>query len=252
MTAEDNKARVRGLYEEIFNRRGLGAIADYFSPDVVDHAVASGAPAGIEGVRQTITMFLGAFPDLSMALEDLVAEGDRVVARWTMRGTHRGASLGMPPTGKPLSLPGVSVLRIAGGKVVETWVAFDQLGMLRQLGLAPTPVATRKFLALYRAPASAFEQMKKASPEQQKAGMDAWSAWSKKEAASVVNAGALLGSTLRVTKGGTSPTTNDLGGFSILQAESKEALAETLKGHPHFTMLDGSIEVIELIPIPGM
>jgi hypothetical protein len=110
----------------------------------------------------------------------------------------------------------------------------------------------KKFLVLYKAPTSAFEQMQKSSPEQQKAGMDAWMAWSKKAAASIVDMGAPLGKSLRVTKGGSSPSTNDLGGFSVLQAESKEALAETLKGHPHFMMPDGSIEVVELMPIPGM
>jgi hypothetical protein len=109
----------------------------------------------------------------------------------------------------------------------------------------------KKFLVLYKAPTSAFEQMKKATPEQQKAGMDAWMAWSKKAAASIVDMGGPLGKSLRVTKGGVSPSTNELGGFSTMQAESKEALAETLKGHPHFMMPDGSIEVVELIPMPG-
>jgi hypothetical protein len=109
----------------------------------------------------------------------------------------------------------------------------------------------KKFLVLYKAPSSSFEQAMKASPEQQKAGMDAWMAWGKKAAASIVDMGAPLGKSLRVTKGGASPTTNDLGGYSILQAESKEALAEVLKGHPHFMMQDGSIEVVEVMPMPG-
>jgi hypothetical protein len=110
----------------------------------------------------------------------------------------------------------------------------------------------KKFLVLYKASAAAFAQMMKATPEQQKAGMDGWMAWSKKAAASIVDMGAPLGKSLRVTTAGSAPATNDLGGYSILQAESKEALAETLKGHPHFTMPDSSIEVIELMPVPGM
>jgi hypothetical protein len=111
----------------------------------------------------------------------------------------------------------------------------------------------KKFLVLYKAPTSAFEQMKQATPEQQKAGMDAWMAWSKSAASSIVDMGAPLGKSLRVTKGGAaSATSNDLGGFSILQAESKEALAEKLKGHPHFMMPDGSIEIIDFMPMPGM
>jgi hypothetical protein len=110
----------------------------------------------------------------------------------------------------------------------------------------------KKFLVLYKAPSSSFEQMMKASPEQQKAGMDAWNAWGKKAAASIVDMGAPLGKSLRVTRGGSTPVTNDLGGYSILQAESKEALAGTFDGHPHFMTPEGTIEIIELIPVPGM
>jgi hypothetical protein len=110
----------------------------------------------------------------------------------------------------------------------------------------------KKFLVLYKAPTSAFEQMRKSTPEQQKAGMDAWMAWSKKAAASIADMGAPLGKSLRVTKGGASPTTNDLGGYSIMQGESKEAVAESMKGHPHFMMPEATIEIVELMPMPGM
>ena len=109
----------------------------------------------------------------------------------------------------------------------------------------------KKFLVLYKAPMASFEQMMKATPEQQKAGMDAWMAWGKKAAKSIVDMGAPLGKSLQVTPAGASPTKNDLGGFSIMQGESKEAVAETLKGHPHFMMPDGFIEIVELMPIPG-
>ena len=110
----------------------------------------------------------------------------------------------------------------------------------------------KKFLVLYKAPNTSFEQMMKASPEQQKAGMDAWMAWGKKAGAGVVDMGAPLGKSLKVTPAGASPTKNDLGGFSIMQGESQEALAATLKGHPHFMMPDGFIEIVELMPVPGM
>jgi hypothetical protein len=109
----------------------------------------------------------------------------------------------------------------------------------------------KKFLVLYKASAASFAQMMKATPEQQKAGMDAWMAWGQKAAPSIVDMGAPLGKALRVTPAGASPATNDLGGYSILQAESKEALAATLKGHPHFMMPDSSIEITELMPMPG-
>jgi hypothetical protein len=110
----------------------------------------------------------------------------------------------------------------------------------------------KKFLVLYKAPSSSFEQMKKATPDQQKAGMEAWMTWSKKASGAIVDMGAPLGASLRVTTAGASPTKNDLGGYSVLQAESKEALAQALKGHPHFMMPEGFIEVVELMPIPGM
>ena len=111
----------------------------------------------------------------------------------------------------------------------------------------------KKFLVLYKSARSEFEKAMKSTPEQQKAGMDAWMTWSKKTASSTVDMGGPLGKSLRVTQGGTSPVVNDLGGYSVLQAESKEALAATMKGHPHFLMgPESSIEIIELMPIPGM
>jgi hypothetical protein len=111
----------------------------------------------------------------------------------------------------------------------------------------------KKFLVLYKAPASAFEQMKHATPEQQKAGMDAWMAWSKSAGSAIVDMGAPLGKSIAVNSdGGATDAKNDLGGFSIMQAESREALAKSLKGHPHFMMPGGSIEVVDYMPIPGM
>ena len=106
-----------------------------------------------------------------------------------------------------------------------------------------------KFLVLYKAPQASFEQMMKATPEQQKAGMDAWAAWGAKAGPSLVDMGAPLGRTLKVTPAGPSPTRNDLGGYSIMQGESKEALAEVLKGHPHFMTPDGFIEIVDIIPM---
>ncbi|HEY0484448.1 MAG TPA: hypothetical protein VGD37_43305 [Kofleriaceae bacterium] len=111
----------------------------------------------------------------------------------------------------------------------------------------------KKFLVLYRAPNEAFQQMKNATPEQQKAGMAAWMSWSTNAASSIVDMGGPLGKSVRVVKGGAvSAVANDLGGYSIMQAESKEALAATMKEHPHFMLPDGSIEIIELMQIPGM
>ncbi len=110
----------------------------------------------------------------------------------------------------------------------------------------------KKFLVLYKAPSTSFEQMMKATPEQQKAGMDAWMAWGAKAKAAIVDMGAPLGKGMRVTPAGARDERNDLGGYSILQGESKEAVAKSLEGHPHFMMPDGFIELVEIMPIPGM
>src|SRR5688572_21543821 len=111
----------------------------------------------------------------------------------------------------------------------------------------------KKFLVLYKASAAEFQKAMSSTPEQQKAGMEAWMAWGNKAAGAIVDMGAPLGKSLRVTNTGASAITTDLGGYSILQAESKEALAEKLKGHPHFMMgPESTIEVTEIMPIPGM
>ena len=110
----------------------------------------------------------------------------------------------------------------------------------------------KKFLVLYKASAESFQQMMKATPEQQKAGMDAWMAWSKSAQGAIVDMGAPVGKTVRVDKTSVAPSSNDIGGFSIMQGESKEAVAEKLKNHPHFMMGNGWIEVVEMMPLPGM
>jgi hypothetical protein len=111
----------------------------------------------------------------------------------------------------------------------------------------------KKFLVLYKASPAAFAQAMSSTPAQQKAGMDAWMAWGQKAAKSIVDMGAPLGKSMRIAKGGaTSAVVNDLGGYSIMQAESKEALAATMREHPHFMMKDSTIEIVEVMPVPGM
>jgi steroid delta-isomerase-like uncharacterized protein len=139
MPTEENKALMRRFYEEVFNNKNTDGLDAFLFPTIIDRSIPPDVPGGIEGVRQTIAMLLTAFPDLNLTLEDIIAEGDRVVVRWTMRGTHQGASLGMPPTGKQFTMPGISLARLDSGKVVEAWVVQDQLSMLQQLGLAPVP-----------------------------------------------------------------------------------------------------------------
>jgi steroid delta-isomerase-like uncharacterized protein len=139
MSTEENKALVRRFYEEVFNNKNMAGVDAFVAPNIIDHSLPPGTPGGIESVRQAVTMLLTAFPDLHLTLEDIIVEGDRVAVRWTMRGTHQGASLGMPPTGKQFTIPGVSLLYLERGKVVEAWIVQDQLSMLQQLGLVPAP-----------------------------------------------------------------------------------------------------------------
>jgi hypothetical protein len=110
----------------------------------------------------------------------------------------------------------------------------------------------KKFLVLYKAPQASFDKAMKASPEEAKAGMDLWLKWGEKAGKMLLDMGAPLGEAIEVTPKGASSVRNDLGGYSIMQAESSEALAKLLEGHPHFHMEGGVIEVTELVPLPAM
>lgn len=136
-TIEDNKALVRRYDEEVFARKNLAAIDEFISPDHVDHTLPRGLPAGREGTRQAIHMYVKAFPDLSFTVDDMIAEGDKVVTRYTTHGTHRGPLGPIPPTGRRVAVSSVSIARIADGKIVEEWGLDDQVAMLQQLGVIP-------------------------------------------------------------------------------------------------------------------
>jgi hypothetical protein len=110
----------------------------------------------------------------------------------------------------------------------------------------------KEYMALYLAPASAVEQVKKSTHEQMKAGMDAWMKWAEKNKKAITKLGAPLGKTKRVTGEGISATKNELTGYSIVQAESHKSAAKLFEGHPHLHMSGASIEVIEVMPSPGM
>jgi len=142
MSTEDNKAVVRRFYEEVMNQRKRAVLDEVFDPNVVDHFAPPGTPGGLEGAKQTLGMFLTAFPDLHFTVEDLIAEGDKVVARATMSGTQQGAFMGIPPTGKHVRMTGIDINRFVGGKSVEHWVEMDTRGMMQQLGVIPPPGPT--------------------------------------------------------------------------------------------------------------
>ena len=137
---EENKAVIRRLFAEVFNAGDVDAVAELAAPDVLGHDATSPEPKrGLESVRQVAVLFRTAFPDLRLGLEDLIAERDKVVARWTLRGTHRGTFMGVPATGKAAATAGIVIYRLAGGKIAEYWGSFDALGLMRQLGAFPAP-----------------------------------------------------------------------------------------------------------------
>ena len=137
MSTEENKAVVRRFYEEVVNQKKRAVLDEVFDLNLVDHFAPPGTPGGLEGARQTLGMFLSAFPDLHFTVEDLIAEEDEVVARVTMSGTQQGAFMGIPPTGKHVTITGIDINRFINDKSVEHWVEMDTLGMMQQLGVIP-------------------------------------------------------------------------------------------------------------------
>jgi steroid delta-isomerase-like uncharacterized protein len=136
MSIEENKAIFRRIVEEGFNKGNLAIVDELVATDHVNHTDNVHGP---EEYKQFITMYRTAFPDLHMTVEDQIAEGDKVVNRWTSRGTHKGDLMGIPPTGKQITVMGMYVARITGGKIMEEWGNFDALGMMQQLGVVPPP-----------------------------------------------------------------------------------------------------------------
>jgi steroid delta-isomerase-like uncharacterized protein len=133
-----NKQLVDAFIQELFSKGDLSAVDRYLDPNVVNHDPPfPGAPDGADAFRQAATMFRDAAPDWHSDLDQLVAEGDIVVERFTASGTHRGELFGVPPTGRTLVLRGINVFRIDGDRIVERWGRLDELGLLRQLGLIP-------------------------------------------------------------------------------------------------------------------
>ena len=126
MSAEEkNKALVRRYFEEVWVKGNLAAVDDFMTADYTEHPRPSGLPPGSEGLKQLNAAYRSAFPDLKATLDDIFAEGDRVAYRWSLRGTHLGDWLGTPPTGNHMAATGITVSRIAGGKVVESWTSID-------------------------------------------------------------------------------------------------------------------------------
>jgi steroid delta-isomerase-like uncharacterized protein len=127
-------AIVRRFIEEVHVQGDLDRVDDLVHPDYVLHDPALPTVTGRNSVRQVIAGIRLAFPDLAYTVEDLIAKGERVVARWTATGTHRGEFMGIPATGQPVSASGTSIYRFAEGKIAEEWKTWDVWGTMKQLG----------------------------------------------------------------------------------------------------------------------
>jgi len=136
--SEQNKNAVRRLFEEVWNK-GYVPVADELFASTYTHHDSSTPDVGRgpESEKKRVSLYRNAFPDLRLTIEDLIAEGETVMARWSCRGTHRGDLNGIAPTGKQFTISGVSIARFASGKMVEGWVNWDALGLMQQLGVVP-------------------------------------------------------------------------------------------------------------------
>ena len=137
MSAE-NKAIARRLYEEVWNKRRLELVDEIISPSHALHdSNALGSAIGPEAYKRTVARFITGFPDLRFNIEDAVAENEKLVVAWTISGTHQGEFMGIPATHKKVSVDGITINHIVKGKIMDSYVSWDALGMFRQLGVAP-------------------------------------------------------------------------------------------------------------------
>ena len=137
--SEENKALIQRFVEEAFNKGNLDVADEIYASRFISHEPGGPVDRHPEYVKNFVNMYRSAFPDGHTTIEDVVAEGDEVAYRWTYRGTHRGELMGIPPTGQDVTITGMTIDRISGGKIEAEWNNFDQLGMLQQLGVVPAP-----------------------------------------------------------------------------------------------------------------
>jgi steroid delta-isomerase-like uncharacterized protein len=128
-----NKEIVRRFSDDLWGQGNLAAGDQLLAVDLIEHNPLPGQGAGREGHKQVVALFRSAFPDLHVVTEDLVEEGDRVALRWKAQGTHRGDLMGLAPTGKRVTLTGIEILRLNGGKIVERWAEDNGQAVLAQL-----------------------------------------------------------------------------------------------------------------------
>ena len=139
MSTEQNKALIHRIFEEGMNQNKMGVIDELIASNYVNHDLPTPAP-GAEGFKMVVGMFRTAFPDIHITIEDSLAEGDKVMTRGNFAGTHQGAFMNIPPTGKKVTVKYLDVWRIdEHGKAAENWVQMDIMGLMVQLGVVPPP-----------------------------------------------------------------------------------------------------------------
>lgn len=139
MSIEHNTSLVQRFFGEVFNRLDRTTAGQILTPDYVAHHPNFGEIHGPDGTIGMAAGMRAAFPDLSYAIEDVVATEEKVAVRWTARGTHAGEFQGIPPTQRAVSITGIDIFRVADGKLAETWINSDILGLMQQLGIIPGP-----------------------------------------------------------------------------------------------------------------
>lgn len=139
MSAEENKAVVRRMIEEALSGDNPEVLDEVMAPDYFNHAAVAEHQRGIEGVKHIVSWLKAAFRDPRYNIEDIISEGDRVAVRVVFSGTHEGEFMGVPPSGRRVSVEQAHWLRVEDGKVAEHWAVRDDLGMMRQLGVIPSP-----------------------------------------------------------------------------------------------------------------
>jgi steroid delta-isomerase-like uncharacterized protein len=138
MSSEENKnLNVRWI--EAFNERDWPAEAGYRTDDYVAHMQGAPGPLDSQGWAGFLGLFATAFPDGRIVVEDAIGEGDMIASRWVMTGTHKGDFLGVPATGRPVTMNGIDFSRITDGKIAEHWAEFDVAGVMQQIGAIPAP-----------------------------------------------------------------------------------------------------------------
>src|SRR6266446_10960048 len=134
--SENNKAVVRRLIEEVWNKGNLSLVDELFAPNYEHHDPSSpDFGRGPESEKKRATLYRSAFPDLRLTIEDVISEDDTVMTRWSCQGTHKGDLNGIAPTGKHFTISGISIVRFTNGKMIEGWPNWDALGMMQQLGI---------------------------------------------------------------------------------------------------------------------